>query len=388
MRPEPAEKIDLMRTREIMDIKVQNPDGENLGDLTDIAIDRDNGCIVYAMLAHGGIFGFGEKYFAIPWEGVRIRSREKIAVVDTDKEILDKSHGFSRDQMPLEGDWNLIRTPPPPTAGREHPPPPREKTTVVREEKPPAPAESGPRREESYTPVPPAVQTVAGGWGGQPTKERAEGSRPTGAVEEIQREEPVRTEAQATGAVEEIRREEPVRTEAQATGAVEEIRREEPARTEAGRARPSAAHISAADLQVYLRGIDYPAGRQDLVAHAQKNNAPESVITILGGFSDRTYRSAAEVSQEFGRETRGERRETTVEERPETGRARPSAAHISAADLQVYLRGIDYPAGRQDLVAHAQKNNAPESVITILGGFSDRTYRSAAEVSQEFGKVR
>ena len=49
---------------------------------------------------------------------------------------------------------------------------------------------------------------------------------------------------------------------------------------------------------------------------------------------------------------------------------------------------MNYPAGRQDLIAHAQKNNAPEDVIAVIERFGDRTYRSAADVSEEFGKVR
>jgi len=384
-RPEPGERIDLMRARDIADIKVQNPEGENIGDITDIAVDRDSGCIAYAMLAHGGILGFGEKHFAIPWEAVRVRSREKIAIVDTDKKTLDNASGFTRDKMPREGDWSVIRTPPRPTAAKERPaaegerPPPKE-------EKPAAPAEPAPRTEVSYTPVPPPVQTVAGGWGEKAMTPRAEGqpARAAGAVvEEVRREEPARTEAKTT----EVRHEPSARTETETT----EVRRETPAGAEREQPvttpGPTPGHVSAADLQVYLRGIDYPAGRQDLVTHAQKNNAPEGVIAVLEGFSDRTYRSATEVSEEFGRETRHEppaRTETVIEERTETRARAPS--RISAADLQVYLRGIDYPAGRQDLVAHAQKNNAPEGVIAVLEGFSDRTYRSPAEVSEEFGR--
>lgn len=78
-------------------------------------------------------------------------------------------------------------------------------------------------------------------------------------------------------------------------------------------------------------------------------------------------------------------------EEVEEGRAAATGSmpgHLSAADLQVYLKGIDYPAGRQDLVTHARKNSAPESVIATLEGFSDQTYHSAADVSAEFGKVR
>ncbi|NMA10036.1 MAG: DUF2795 domain-containing protein [Methanomicrobiales archaeon] len=82
------------------------------------------------------------------------------------------------------------------------------------------------------------------------------------------------------------------------------------------------------------------------------------------------------------------RSETHVEEAPAARRTVPSLTRLSAADLQVYLKGMDYPAGKQEIVVQARKNNAPQDVITAIEGFSDRTYRSAADVSTEFGKVR
>ena len=90
------------------------------------------------------------------------------------------------------------------------------------------------------------------------------------------------------------------------------------------------------------------------------------------------------MSEEFGSKTHGERRGDRRRETARDGRG----GHLSAADLQVYLKGMDYPAGKQDLIAHARKNDAPESVIAALEGFGDRTYRSAADVGSEFGKVR
>jgi hypothetical protein len=49
---------------------------------------------------------------------------------------------------------------------------------------------------------------------------------------------------------------------------------------------------------------------------------------------------------------------------------------------------MDYPAGKQDLISHAREHNAPEDVIAALDRFGDRTYRSAADVSTEFGNVK
>lgn len=148
---------------------------------------------------------------------------------------------------------------------------------------------------------------------------------------------------------------------------------------------PSPGRLSAADLQTYLKGIDYPVGRADLVTHARQHGAPQSVLTTLEGFPDRTYRSAADVSAEFGGEART--RQPTGIETP-SGARHLSLAHLSAADLQVYLKGMDYPAGRESLITQARKNGAPEDVIAALEQFEEREYRSAADVSTEFGKIR
>ncbi|PKL61163.1 MAG: hypothetical protein CVV31_12890 [Methanomicrobiales archaeon HGW-Methanomicrobiales-2] len=99
--------------------------------------------------------------------------------------------------------------------------------------------------------------------------------------------------------VEEVGREHPIETETRPGGTVvEEVHKEPPV---ARRAAPSLAHLSAADLQVYLKGMDYPAGKQDLITHARERSAPEDAIAALELFGDRTYRSAADVGAEFGK---------------------------------------------------------------------------------------
>jgi sporulation protein YlmC with PRC-barrel domain len=224
-RPRPEETVSLMRISDIRDTRIRNPEGEDLGDLTDIAIDRETGRIIYAVLSYGGILGFGEKRFAIPWEAVRTHPGERVFVVDVDKRTLESAPGFARDAMPREGDWSLVRTLPPPRGER--------------------PAEARIPGEERVLPPEPAVQTVAGGWGGQPTGQRAS---------------------------EEVR-----------TGSL------------------SPARLSVVDLQDSLRGLEYPAGKGDLINHARERNAPADVIAVLEQFSERTYRSAADVGEEFGR---------------------------------------------------------------------------------------
>lgn len=68
--------------------------------------------------------------------------------------------------------------------------------------------------------------------------------------------------------------------------------------------------------------------------------------------------------------------------------AEGSFAELSASALQSHLKGMNYPAGKQDLLDHARKNNAPESVIEALSKFQEKSYTSAADVSQEFGRIK
>ncbi len=68
--------------------------------------------------------------------------------------------------------------------------------------------------------------------------------------------------------------------------------------------------------------------------------------------------------------------------------ATASVEKLSASAFQKYLGGMDYPAGKQDMISHARKNDAPDSVIAVLQMFEDKQYLSAADVSQEFGRVK
>lgn len=88
--------------------EVYDPQGEKLGHIKDIMLDVDNGRIAYAVLSFGGVLGFGDKLFAIPWKALRIDHRRDCFVLDVDREKLQKARGFEKDNWPNFGDprWN------------------------------------------------------------------------------------------------------------------------------------------------------------------------------------------------------------------------------------------------------------------------------------------
>jgi hypothetical protein len=59
----------------------------------------------------------------------------------------------------------------------------------------------------------------------------------------------------------------------------------------------------------------------------------------------------------------------------------------SPVQVQKFLKGIDYPAKKQDLIEHAKKNNASNEVLEDLNKIPDKEYTNAADVSREFTGV-
>ena len=79
---------------------VINETGEHLGQLEEIMLDLDSGRVVYAVISFGGILGLGEKFFAVPWQALRVDTERKAVVVNVSRELLEQAPGFDKDHWP------------------------------------------------------------------------------------------------------------------------------------------------------------------------------------------------------------------------------------------------------------------------------------------------
>ncbi|AZL16301.1 DUF2795 domain-containing protein [Rickettsiales endosymbiont of Stachyamoeba lipophora] len=59
---------------------------------------------------------------------------------------------------------------------------------------------------------------------------------------------------------------------------------------------------------------------------------------------------------------------------------------VNAAEIERYLKGIHYPANKNDLIDQAKKNNAPKDILNELQAFDDHQYASPIDVSKEFSR--
>jgi sporulation protein YlmC with PRC-barrel domain len=88
---------------------VINASGENLGEIQEIMIDVASGRVAYAVLSFGGVLGFGDKLFAIPWEALQLDAGNQCFVLDVGKEQLEGAPGFDKGQWPAMADEQWAR---------------------------------------------------------------------------------------------------------------------------------------------------------------------------------------------------------------------------------------------------------------------------------------
>jgi sporulation protein YlmC with PRC-barrel domain len=89
--------------------KVVNAAGEDLGKIEDFMIDLQAGRVAYAVLSFGGFLGMGSKFFAFPWQALRLRLHEHAFMLDVPRDVLERAEGFEKDNWPLTHDA-LFRT--------------------------------------------------------------------------------------------------------------------------------------------------------------------------------------------------------------------------------------------------------------------------------------
>lgn len=62
-------------------------------------------------------------------------------------------------------------------------------------------------------------------------------------------------------------------------------------------------------------------------------------------------------------------------------------AKVNPIELQKHLKGMDYPASKQDLVQHVQKQGADQNIRSLLDQLPDEQYETPADVSKAVGDL-
>jgi sporulation protein YlmC with PRC-barrel domain len=82
---------------------VYNADGEHLGHVDDIVLDKISGHAEYAIMSFGGFLGIGEKFHPLPWRSLTYDLGLAGYVVNVSREQLEAAPSY---EIMDEPDWS------------------------------------------------------------------------------------------------------------------------------------------------------------------------------------------------------------------------------------------------------------------------------------------
>jgi sporulation protein YlmC with PRC-barrel domain len=81
----------LIAAEQVNGTDVYNMDGDKLGTVDDIMIDKISGKAIYAVMSFGGFLGIGEKQHPLPWSSLTYDEDKEGYVVNLDKRKLEQA---------------------------------------------------------------------------------------------------------------------------------------------------------------------------------------------------------------------------------------------------------------------------------------------------------
>ena len=86
-----ARAVDVVSSDAIVDVPVVNAAGDELGYIAYVMLDVAEGRVAYAVVAHGGVLGLGERLFKVPWSSLRLDAESDRFILDVAREKLSSS---------------------------------------------------------------------------------------------------------------------------------------------------------------------------------------------------------------------------------------------------------------------------------------------------------
>ena len=90
----------IVRTNDVIGKKIHSLNGENLGKVEELILDKITGQVRYAVLANGGFMGIGSAFYAIPWHSLEYCIEHDAFQVNFSKDDLKTAPGFNKDSWP------------------------------------------------------------------------------------------------------------------------------------------------------------------------------------------------------------------------------------------------------------------------------------------------
>ena len=101
-------RFNLVKATDLKGCDVDTSEGNDAGEISDLAIDPSRGRVAYIILAEGGFLGFGTDKYAVPWQACAIsvdEDKDLVCKLSVPKSKFEKAPAFKDD------DWKQMSDP-------------------------------------------------------------------------------------------------------------------------------------------------------------------------------------------------------------------------------------------------------------------------------------
>ncbi|XHS78037.1 PRC-barrel domain-containing protein [Burkholderiaceae bacterium UC74_6] len=95
---------EIMGVNTLLSNDVYSKEGEYLGDIREFMMNMGTGHIAYVVLAFGGLWGMGGKFFAVPWAALSLDTVNQRFALNAPKAALKDAPGFDKSHWPSMAD--------------------------------------------------------------------------------------------------------------------------------------------------------------------------------------------------------------------------------------------------------------------------------------------
>ncbi len=100
--PTPGNHTSAIPASKVIGMQVYDAEGNSIGTVKDVMLDKRSNSIMFAVIAFGGALGIGEKYHAVPWSSLDYQEDRGGYVVSFGREQLDAAPAYSVDELTLD----------------------------------------------------------------------------------------------------------------------------------------------------------------------------------------------------------------------------------------------------------------------------------------------
>jgi hypothetical protein len=87
----PIGRNPLIASDRVQGASVRRPDGEKIGKIERLMLDKISGKVAYVVMSFGGLLGVGERYYTLPWAKLDYDEKLMAYVLDVTKSQLQSA---------------------------------------------------------------------------------------------------------------------------------------------------------------------------------------------------------------------------------------------------------------------------------------------------------